>query len=52
MIKKIKLDLFKLKPKKDLEIVNKFFKKSTSKWFDVRLKPKKKIFYFNTLPIV
>tara|TARA_Y100001970_G_C14075766_1_gene771914 strand:+ start:31 stop:1005 length:975 start_codon:yes stop_codon:yes gene_type:complete len=34
MIKKIKLDLFKLKSKKNLESVYQFFKKKSEKWFD------------------
>ncbi len=44
MTKKIKLDLFKLKKKKDLKEIYKFFKFKTRKWFDINLKPKKEFF--------
>jgi 2-polyprenyl-3-methyl-5-hydroxy-6-metoxy-1,4-benzoquinol methylase len=45
MIDKIKLDLFKLKSKQDLEDVYRFFKESTSKWFDSNHKPKSEFFH-------
>jgi 2-polyprenyl-3-methyl-5-hydroxy-6-metoxy-1,4-benzoquinol methylase len=51
MIKKIKLDLFKLKPKKDLETIYQFFKESTSKWFDNEHKPKIEFFHFIPCPL-
>ncbi len=48
MIEKIKLDLFKLKPKKDLKSIYSFFKKKTLGWFDSKQLPKSK--YFNYIP--
>ena len=45
MIRKIKLDLFKLKSKKDLESVYHFFKKSTNKWFNSNKSPKDEFFH-------
>ena len=48
MIKKIKLDLFQIKPKKDLISIYKFFKESISKWFDSNNKPKND--FFKTIP--
>ena len=51
MIKKIKLDLFQLKPKKDLESIYNFFKKNTSKWFDRNQKPKTQFFDFKPCPL-
>lgn len=50
MIKKIKLDLFQIKPKKDLQSIYNFFKDSTSKWFDSNNKPKNN--FFETIPCV
>ena len=49
MFKKIKLDLFQIKPKKDLISIYKFFKESISKWFDSNNKPKND--FFKTNPI-
>jgi 2-polyprenyl-3-methyl-5-hydroxy-6-metoxy-1,4-benzoquinol methylase len=51
MIKKIKLDLFKLKSKKDLESVYHFFKKSTNKWFNNNESPKDEFFYIGKCPL-
>ena len=45
MIEKIKLDLFKLKSKKDLESIYHFFKKSTGKWFNDNKSPKDEFFH-------
>ena len=51
MIKKIKLDLFKLKSKKDLESVYHFFKKSTNKWFNNNESPKDEFFHIRKCPL-
>ena len=45
MIKKIKLNLFKLKSKKDLISIYNFFRDSTSKWFDKKDSPIDKFFH-------
>ena len=51
MIKKIKLDLFKLKSKKDLNSINEFFKKSTGKWFNDNKSPKDEFFEIKECPL-
>jgi len=51
MTDKIKLDLFKLKSKQDLEGVYHFFKKSTQKWFDSKNKPKDEFFHVVACPL-
>jgi len=51
MIGKIKLDLFKLKSKQDLEGVYRFFKESTAKWFDSNQKPKNEFFHIRKCPL-
>jgi len=51
MIDKIKLDLFKLKSKQDLEDVYRFFKESTAKWFDSNQKPKSEFFHIRGCPL-
>lgn len=51
MIERIKLDLFKLKSKKDLEDVYCFFKESTAKWFDRNKKPKSEFFHIRECPL-
>lgn len=51
MINKIRLDLFDLKPKKDLLTIYKFFKKSTSKWFNNKNRPKKQFFEIINCPL-
>ena len=51
MIGKIKLDLFKLKSKKDLESIYHFFKKSTGKWFDNNQSPKDEFFHIRKCPL-
>tara|TARA_Y100000768_G_scaffold302319_1_gene236169 strand:- start:8258 stop:9226 length:969 start_codon:yes stop_codon:yes gene_type:complete len=45
MLEKIKLNLFKLKSKNDLESIYRFFKKSTRKWFDKNQNPRKEFFH-------
>ena len=45
MIKKIKLNLFKLKSKKDLISIYNFFRDSTSKWFDRNESPIDEFFH-------
>ena len=51
MLKKIRLDLFKLKTKRDLEDIYKFFKKNTSKWFDSSQIPIDKYFHVINCPL-
>ena len=51
MIGKIKLDLFKLKSKEDLEGVYQFFKKNTRKWFNDNQNPKEKFFHLRKCPL-
>lgn len=51
MIEKIKLDLFKLKSKKDLKSVYHFFKKSSSKWFNDNESPKDEFFQRKKCPL-
>jgi 2-polyprenyl-3-methyl-5-hydroxy-6-metoxy-1,4-benzoquinol methylase len=51
MIKKIKLDLFKLKSKKDLNSIYQFFKKSTGKWFNDNKSPKDEFFKIKKCPL-
>ena len=48
---KIKLDLFKLKSKQDLEDVYYFFKKSTAKWFDSNQMPNSEFFHIRGCPL-
>lgn len=48
---KIKLDLFHLKPKKDLEKVHQFFSKSVSKWFNANKSPKNEYFHVRKCPL-
>lgn len=45
MIEKIKLNLFDLKPKQDLQSIYSFFKKSTARWFDDNQQPKNDFFH-------
>ena len=42
MLEKIKLNLFKLKSKNDLESIYRFFKK-VEKWFDKNQNPRKRV---------
>ena len=51
MLTKIKLDLFKLKPKEDLIGVYEFFKKKSEKWFSKSFKPKDKYFFISDCPL-
>lgn len=50
-MEKIKLDLFKLKSKKDLLSVYHFFKKSTDKWFNDDKSPKSDYFHVRSCPL-
>ena len=51
MVSKIKLDLFKLKPKDDLIGVYKFFKKQSEKWFNKSFEPKAEYFFVTNCPL-
>ena len=51
MTSKIKLDLFKLKSKKDLIGVYQFFKKQSEKWFSKSFEPKAKYFVVTNCPL-
>lgn len=48
---KVKLDLFDLKSKGDLQSVHNFFTKSIKKWFNVDGSPKSKYFHFRNCPL-
>ena len=51
MLEKIRLNLFKLKSKKDLESIYNFFRKKTSKWFDNGQHPIDKYFHITNCPL-
>ncbi len=51
MKSKIKLNLFKLKSKQDLEYIYHFFKKGMAKWFDSNQKPKSDFFITTDCPL-
>ena len=50
-MEKIKLNLFDLKSKEDLENVQNFFSKSVKKWFNVDGTPNSKYFHYRNCPL-
>lgn len=50
-VPKIKLDLFKLKPKHNLTLVHEFFKSIVNKWFDENGNPKNNLFKIISCPL-